>query len=86
VETPANGRIRKIDCWEIARVVKRAGAPANASAGVRLLRVVGDIVTEGEPLCESHAQCEAQLAFARASAEAHPEIIRFGFSPLTPEA
>ena len=38
VAAPADGRIREIDCWEIARVAKRAGAPANVAAGVRLLR------------------------------------------------
>ncbi len=76
---PADGRIREIDCWEIARVAKRAGAPANPSAGVRLLHTVGDVVARGEPLFEIHAQSEAQLEFGRAYAEAHPEIVRFGF-------
>lgn len=76
---PADGRIREIDCWEIARVAKRAGAPANPSAGVRLLRTVGEVITKGEPLFEIHAQSEAQLEFGRAYAEAHPEIVRFGF-------
>src|SRR5262249_22748024 len=50
MEAPADGRIREIDCWEIARVAKRAGAPANPAAGVRLLRTVGDVVSKGEPL------------------------------------
>ena len=79
VTAPADGRIREIDCWEIARVAKRAGAPANVSAGVRLLRTVGDVVAKGEPLYEIHAQSEAQLEFGRAYAEMHPEIVRFGF-------
>ncbi|MBI3245452.1 MAG: thymidine phosphorylase family protein [Deltaproteobacteria bacterium] len=79
VSALTDGRIREIDCWEIARVAKRAGAPANVSAGVRLLRTVGDIVARGEPLFEIHAQSEAQLEFGRAYAEAHPEIVRFGF-------
>jgi thymidine phosphorylase len=79
VYAPADGRIREIDCWEIARVAKRAGAPANVSAGVRLLRTVGDIVAKGEPLFEIHAQSEAQLEFGRAYVETHPEIVRFGF-------
>lgn len=79
VGAPADGRIREIDCWEIARVAKRAGAPANVSAGVRLLRTVGDVVAKGEPFCEIHAQSEAQLEFGRAYAESHPDIIRFGF-------
>jgi thymidine phosphorylase len=79
VAAPADGRIREIDCWEIARVAKRAGAPAHAAAGIRLLRTVGDVVTTGEPLFEIHAQSEAQLDFAQAYAVAHPAIVRFGF-------
>jgi thymidine phosphorylase len=79
VSAPADGRIREIDCWEIARVAKRAGAPANPAAGVKLLRTVGDVIAKGEPLFEIHAQSEAQLEFGRAYAEVHPEIIRFGF-------
>jgi thymidine phosphorylase len=79
VPAPADGRLREIDCWEIARVAKRAGAPANVMAGVKLLRTLGDVVTRGEPLFEIHAQSEAQLEFARAYAAAHPEIVRYGF-------
>jgi thymidine phosphorylase len=79
IPSPADGRIREIDCWEIARVAKRAGAPANVSAGVRLCKTVGDVVTRGEPLFEIHAQSEAQLEFGRAYAAAHPQTVRFGF-------
>jgi thymidine phosphorylase len=79
VEAPADGRIREIDCWEMARVAKRAGAPAHEAAGVHLVRTVGEVVRQGEPLFEIHAQSEAHLAFARAYAEAHPDIVRFGF-------
>jgi thymidine phosphorylase len=79
VTSPADGRLREIDCWEIARVAKRAGAPANASAGVRLLRQVGDVVQRGEPLFEIHAESDAQLGFARAYAEEHAALARFGF-------
>jgi thymidine phosphorylase len=76
--SPRDGRIQEIDCWEIARVAKRAGAPANPAAGVRLLRSVGDAVRRGEPLFEIHAQSAAQLDFARDYAAAHAEIVRFG--------
>ena len=79
VTSPADGRIREIDCWEIARVAKRAGAPANVAAGVKLLRTLGDVVAQGEPLFEIHAQSAAQLEFARAYAAAHPTIVRYGF-------
>jgi thymidine phosphorylase len=71
-----DGRISEIDCWEIARVAKRAGAPANPAAGVRLVRSVGDVVEKGEPLYEVHASTDAQLGFARAYADIHPEIVR----------
>jgi thymidine phosphorylase len=74
-----DGRIREIDCWEIARVAKRAGAPANVAAGVLLHRSVGDVVAKDEPLFDIHAQSEAQLDFARAYAEAHPAIVTYGF-------
>ena len=79
VSASADGRLREIDCWQIARVAKSAGAPANAAAGVRLLRTVGDVVARGEALFEIHAQSEAQLEFARAYAAAHPGLVSFGF-------
>lgn len=58
---------------------KRAGAPANAAAGVKLLHRVGDVVTRGEPLFEIHAQSAAQLEFGQSYAAAHPNLVRFGF-------
>ena len=79
IPSHADGRIREIDCWEIARVAKRAGAPANVAAGVRLLRTVGDVVAKDDPLFEIHSSSETQLDEARTYAEKHPEIVRFGF-------
>lgn len=79
VPAPADGRIRAIDCWEIARLAKRAGAPVNPAAGVRLLHTVGDVVARGEPLFEVHAQSTAQLESALAYAAEHPSIARYGF-------
>lgn len=79
VTAPADGRIRAVDCWQIARVAKCAGAPANPVAGVRLLRSVGTIVSRGEPLFEIHAQSQAQLEFAVRYAAAQPALVEFGF-------
>jgi len=79
IKAPADGRIAEIDCWEIARLAKRAGAPANPAAGVRLIRTTGEVVTKGEPLFEIHASTEAQLGFAREYADHHPRIARLGF-------
>jgi thymidine phosphorylase len=75
----ADGRIRSIDCWEIARVAKRAGAPSNLAAGVRLLRSVGEVVAFGQPLFEIHAQTADQLEFARSYASEHPSLFEYGF-------
>jgi thymidine phosphorylase len=75
----ADGRIREIDCWEIARAAKRAGAPANGTAGVRLLKTVGDVVSRNEPLFEIHSESEAQLGHARDYVNFHPHIFRYGF-------
>lgn len=77
--SPADGRIRAIHCWHMARVAKQAGAPANVAAGVKLLRTVGDVVEKGEPLFEVHAQSEAQLEFALGYARAQPDLFAFGF-------
>jgi thymidine phosphorylase len=77
--SPRDGRISEIDCWEINKVARLAGAPANAAAGVRMLRGLGDIVTRGDPLFEIHAQSQTQLDFAREYAERTPSIHRFGY-------
>ncbi len=79
VPAPTDGRIRSIHCWHMARVAKQAGAPANVSAGVRLLRTVGDIVRQGEPLFEIHALSQAQLDLALEYARSQPELVSFGF-------
>jgi thymidine phosphorylase len=69
IRSSADGRIREIDCWDSARVAKRAGAPANVAAGVRLLRTVGDIVAKDDPLFEIHSCSQTQLDEARNYAE-----------------
>jgi len=79
VTSQADGRIREIDCWEIARVAKRAGAPANVSAGVRMLKKIGDVVAKREPLFEIHASSAEQPDAAKNYAESLPGIVMFGF-------
>ena len=79
ITAQADGRIREIDCWEIARVAKRAGAPANVAAGVRMLKTIGDVLTQDEPLFEIHASSAEQLDTARSYAESRPGIITLGF-------
>jgi thymidine phosphorylase len=77
--SPADGRIKEFDCLEVARVAKRAGAPANITAGLRMLKTVGEIVAQDEPLFEIHAESRSQLVAARSYAISHPELVVFGF-------
>ena len=79
VASPRDGRVREIDCWEIAKVAKLAGAPAHVASGVRILRGPGTVVARGEPLFEIHAQSRMHLEFAREYAEQRPDLVRFGF-------
>jgi thymidine phosphorylase len=76
IRAEVSGRVCEIDCWRIARVAKRAGAPAHAAAGVRLLQRVGDEVRAGDPLYEIHAQSRSQLTSAEEYARGHRTIYR----------
>jgi thymidine phosphorylase len=64
VTSPCDGVVQSIDCLRIARVARMAGAPAFKSAGVDLLRKVGDPVRQGEPLYRIHATLPTDLGFA----------------------
>jgi thymidine phosphorylase len=79
VTASADGRIRAIDCWEVARLAKRAGAPANPAAGGPQQRTIGDVGARGEPLLEVHAQSAGQLESALAYASEHPALATYGF-------
>ncbi|MFI5320201.1 MAG: thymidine phosphorylase, partial [Myxococcota bacterium] len=79
VPARGDGRVRALDCLRIARIAKLAGAPANPSAGLRVLCRVGDVVSRGQPLLEVHAQSEAQLGFAVAHAEQAEGLVELGF-------
>jgi thymidine phosphorylase len=55
------GVIQEIDGWAVAEIARRAGAPLDKSAGVDLLRNVGDTVERGEPLFVIHASAQGDL-------------------------
>ncbi len=71
------GMIAQIDCWQISRIAKRAGAPSNASAGVKLYKSVGDTVMRGEPIFEIHAESDAQLQAALEYANSVRRLLRY---------
>jgi thymidine phosphorylase len=75
------GKITQIDCWQISRVAKRAGAPSNASAGVKLFKNVGDTVARGEPIFQIHAESETQLQAALDYSNSVRRLVLYDQSP-----
>jgi thymidine phosphorylase len=68
VRADRSGPVAEIDGWLIAGIARRAGAPQDKSAGIDLLRGVGDEVTAGEPLYAIHASAAPDLDAAVAMA------------------
>jgi thymidine phosphorylase len=75
------GTIAQIDCWEISRIAKRAGAPSNASAGVKLYKSVGDTVMRNEPVFDIHAESDSQLQAALEYGNSVRRLIRYAEGP-----
>jgi thymidine phosphorylase len=65
---PRSGRVAGIDCYHVATVARRAGAPMAKGAGLDLLARVGDAVAAGQPLYRIHAEDGHDLAAAVAAA------------------
>jgi thymidine phosphorylase len=64
VLAPRDGVVRAVDCFRVSRIARLAGAPADAGAGVYLLKEVGEKVRKGEPLCRILAREPADFGFA----------------------
>ena len=45
-----DGVIAEIDCLQLNRLARTAGAPIDKGAGIKLLRKIGDRVERGQPL------------------------------------
>ncbi len=65
VHADADGVVTGIDNLHIARVARFAGAPKVQSAGVDLLKKLGDAVVVGDVLYRVHAEFPTDLEFAR---------------------
>jgi|SRR5271163_526478 len=64
-----SGKSVEIDGWAIGSIARRAGAPYDKSAGVDILRHVGDSVAAGDPLFAIHSSTTTDLDEARKLAE-----------------
>lgn len=64
IAAPRDGIVQAIDCLQIARIARLAGAPVFKTAGLDLCCKVGDRVRRGEPLYRIHAALQADLGFS----------------------
>lgn len=58
------GLLSTIDCFAVAGIARAAGAPGDKGAGVDVLKSVGDLVKEGEPVLRVHTSAESGLELA----------------------
>ena len=64
VAAPKDGTVAAIDCYQIAGIARRAGAPLDKGAGLDLLKKVGGGVRAGEPLYRIHAHIDGDFRAA----------------------
>jgi thymidine phosphorylase len=59
-----------IDCLQLNRLARTAGAPLDKGAGIRLFKKIGSRVEQGEPLYRVHTFDRAECTLAEAAAKA----------------
>jgi thymidine phosphorylase len=69
VLAPADGVVTGIDCLQLARIARLAGAPKVKGAGVELYRKLGETVSQGEVLYRVYAGFPADRDFAQQASE-----------------
>ena len=64
-----DGEISEINCLQLNRLARTAGAPIDKGAGIKLFRKIGDRVEQGQPLYRIYAFDQSQLDLAVGSAK-----------------
>ena len=59
-----DGAISEIDCLQLNRLARIAGAPIDKGAGIKLFKKIGDRVEKGQPLYRIHAFDQSELDLA----------------------
>ena len=70
VLAPRDGVVTGIDCLQLNRLARTAGAPIDKGAGIRLFKKIGDRVEKGEPLYRIYAFDPSEHDLAVAGAQA----------------
>ena len=71
VTATSDGTVTAIDCLQINRLARTAGAPIDKGAGIRLFKKVGDRVAAGEALYRVFTFGESEHDLALAAARTH---------------
>ncbi|WP_338834322.1 thymidine phosphorylase family protein [Bradyrhizobium septentrionale] len=85
IAATADGTISEIDCLQLNRLARTAGAPIDKGAGIRLFRKIGDRVEKGQPLYRIHAYDQSELDLAAAGAKANSGYTVGTRQPVTGE-
>lgn len=64
-----SGTVRAIDCYQLARIARLAGAPMDKGAGIDLMKKIGDVVEEGELLYRIYSCVPSDFEFAKSLVE-----------------
>lgn len=72
VTASADGKVSGIDCLQLNRLARTAGAPLDKGAGIKLFKKVGDHVEQGEPLYRVYAFDTSESDLAAATARTNP--------------
>jgi thymidine phosphorylase len=70
VKAPGDGIVSGIDCLQLNRLARTAGAPLDKGAGIRLFKKIGDRVEQGEPLYRVHSFDQPEYTLAETAAKA----------------
>jgi thymidine phosphorylase len=85
IAATADGTISEINCLQLNRLARTAGAPLDKGAGIRLFRKIGDRVEKGQPLYRIHAYDRSELDLATAAAKANSGYTIGTPNPVTGE-
>jgi thymidine phosphorylase len=75
VAAASDGIVSQIDCLQINRLARTAGAPIDKGAGIRLFKKIGDRVDKGEPLYRVYTFDPSGHDLAAAAANADPGYV-----------
>ncbi len=72
VTASSDGVVSGIDCLQLNRLARTAGAPIDKGAGIRLFKKIGDRVQQGEPLYRIYTFGKAEYDLAASGTKVNP--------------